>query len=100
LEAEAARADAERAALGEDEDNDNRKLRKPDRMRMVIKNKDEGTELFKGCVTVLLCYCVTVLGFLFQVIIQSSLGGNYRPAAARYHKALSHCGKNLNSLTE
>ena len=36
-------------------------------MRMVVKNKDEGTELFKG--------------------------GNYRPAAARYTKALSHCAK-------
>lgn len=33
-------------------------------MRLVVKNKDEGTELFKD--------------------------GNYRPAAARYHKALSH----------
>lgn len=38
-------------------------------MRLVIKNKDEGTELFKG--------------------------GNIRPAAARYQKALSHAGKNL-----
>lgn len=37
-----------------------------DRMRLVVKNKEEGTELFKG--------------------------GNYRPAAARYHKALSHSG--------
>ena len=35
-------------------------------MRLVVKNKEEGTELFKG--------------------------GNYRPAAARYHKALSHSG--------
>jgi tetratricopeptide (TPR) repeat protein len=34
---------------------------------MVVKNKDEGTELFKG--------------------------GNYRPAAARYHKALTHAAK-------
>jgi hypothetical protein len=74
LEAEAIRAEAEKAASGEgEEDNDNRKLRKPDRMRMVVKNKDEGTELFKG--------------------------GNYRPAAARYHKALTHCGKyNYTSL--
>merc|ERR1711991_508653 len=36
-------------------------------MRMVVKNKEEGTELFKG--------------------------GNYRPAAARYHKALTHASK-------
>lgn len=35
-------------------------------MRMVVKNKEEGTELFKG--------------------------GNIRPAAARYQKALSHAG--------
>lgn len=37
-----------------------------DRMRLVVKNKEEGTELFKG--------------------------GNFRPAAARYHKALTHSG--------
>jgi tetratricopeptide (TPR) repeat protein len=36
-------------------------------MRLVVKNKEEGTELFKG--------------------------GNYRPAAARYHKSLTHCAK-------
>jgi heat shock protein 4 len=51
----------------EDEDHDFRKLRKPERMRMVVKNKDEGTELFKD--------------------------GNIRPAAARYQKALSHAAK-------
>ena len=51
----------------DDEDHDNRKLKKADRMRLVVKNKDEGTELFKG--------------------------GNYRPAAARYHKALTHAAK-------
>lgn len=68
LQEEAARAAAERAANGEeDEDHDNRKLRKADRMRLVVKNKDEGTELFKG--------------------------GNYRPAAARYQKALTHAAK-------
>lgn len=38
-------------ASGEgEEDNDNRKLRKPDRMRMVVKNKDEGTNI-------ILCPC-------------------------------------------
>ena len=58
---------AERAAEGEDEDNDNRKLKKVDRMRLVTKNKEEGTELFKD--------------------------KNFRPAAARYHKALTHCAK-------
>ena len=36
-------------------------------MRLVVKNKEEGTELFKG--------------------------GNFRPAAARYHKSLSHAAK-------
>lgn len=35
-------------------------------MRLVVKNKEEGTELFKG--------------------------GNIRPAAARYQKALTHAG--------
>ena len=64
---EAAKAEAEKAAEGEDDDHDNRKLKKEDRMRMVVKNKEEGTELFKG--------------------------GNYRPAAARYHKALTHASK-------
>ena len=49
------------------DDHDNRKLKKPDRMRLVIKNKDEGAELFKG--------------------------GNFRPACARYQKALTHCCK-------
>jgi hypothetical protein len=69
LEAEAARAAAERAANGEDDDDDKdfRKLKKADRMRLVAKNKEEGTELFKG--------------------------GNWKPACARYHKALSHCSK-------
>merc|ERR1712070_1355808 len=67
LDEEAEKAKAEREVLGEDEDNDNRKLRKPERMRMVMKNKDEGNELFKG--------------------------GNLRPAAARYVKALTHCAK-------
>lgn len=68
LELEAARAAAEKAANGEeDEDHDTRKLRKADRMRLVVKNKEEGTELFKG--------------------------KNFRPAAARYQKALTHCAK-------
>ncbi|KAJ1429030.1 Hsp70 protein-domain-containing protein [Ochromonadaceae sp. CCMP2298] len=67
LEEEAVKGAAERAANGEDEDHDNRKLKKPDRMRLVLKNKEEGTELFKG--------------------------KNFRPAAARYQKALSHAAK-------
>merc|ERR1719231_556012 len=67
LKEESIKAEAERAAEGEDEDHDNRKLKKEDRMRMVVKNKEEGTELFKG--------------------------GNFRPAAARYHKALTHASK-------
>ncbi len=36
-------------------------------MRLVVKNKEEGTELFQG--------------------------GNFRPAAARYNKALTHAAK-------
>ena len=45
LSEESKKADAERAAEGEDEDHDNRKLKKPERMRMVLKNKEEGTEV-------------------------------------------------------
>lgn len=67
LNAQAVKANEDRSANGDEDDHDNRKLRKPERMRMVIKNKDEGTELFKG--------------------------GNMKPAAARYHKALTHCTK-------
>ena len=68
LEQASAQAAAERAANGEeDEDHDTRKLKFPERLRMVLKNKDEGTELFKG--------------------------QNYRPAAARYNKALTHAAK-------
>ena len=61
--------DAERAAEranGED-DHDRRKLKKEDRMRLVTRNKDEGTELFKG--------------------------GVYQQAAIRYTKALQNCAK-------
>lgn len=68
LEEEAKKAEAERANADEDdEDKDFRKLKKGDRMRLVTKNKEEGNELWKG--------------------------GNVRPAAARYHKALTHCAK-------
>jgi len=67
LEAASAQAAAERAAAGEDEDHDTRKLKFPDRLRLVTKNKEEGTELFQG--------------------------GNFRPAAARYNKALTHAAK-------
>lgn len=67
LEEESKKAAAERELEGEDEDHDNRKLKKADRMRMVVKNKEEGTELFQG--------------------------KNFRPAAARYHKALTHASK-------
>jgi molecular chaperone DnaK (HSP70) len=68
LQASSDAAAAERAASGEvDEDHDTRKLKFPDRLRMVQKNKEEGTELFKG--------------------------GNFRPAAARYNKALTHAAK-------
>lgn len=67
LQEEALKAQQEKEDGGEDEDHDNRKLKKNDRMRLVVKNKDEGNELFKG--------------------------GNYRMAAARYHKALTHSSK-------
>ena len=72
LEADAAAAAAERAAEGgDDDDHDNRKLRYPDRMRLAVKNKDEGTELFKGAVS----------------------AQQFRTAAARYTKSLTHCNK-------
>ncbi|OQR83021.1 hsp70-like protein [Achlya hypogyna] len=62
-------AEAQKAALEhkEDDDHDFRKLKTPDRMRLVMKNKDEGNELFRG--------------------------GNVQHAAARYVKALTHASK-------
>ena len=60
-------AEEERKANGEDDDHDRRKLKSADRMRLVIRNKDEATELFKG--------------------------KNYAHAAARYTKSLGHCSK-------
>jgi tetratricopeptide (TPR) repeat protein len=65
----AAERDAEAMLSGHDGegDHDNRKLPTKRRMEIVMKNKDEGTELFGD--------------------------GNYTFAAARYAKALSHCGK-------
>ena len=71
LEAASAAAAAERAANGDDEDHDQRKLKFPDRMRLVVKNKEEGTELFKGAVD----------------------NTQYRSACARYNKALTHAVK-------
>ncbi|TDH68519.1 hypothetical protein CCR75_000479 [Bremia lactucae] len=67
LEQESQKAEAERQADGGDEDHDIRKLKKPERMRMVVKNKEEGNELFRD--------------------------GNYKHAAARYVKALTHASK-------
>ncbi|TYZ61805.1 hypothetical protein PybrP1_004803 [[Pythium] brassicae (nom. inval.)] len=67
LEEESKKAAAERAAEGGDEDHDTRKLKKPERMRLVVKNKEEGNELFRD--------------------------GNVQHAAARYVKALSHASK-------
>jgi heat shock protein 4 len=72
MEAEAKQAQAERgdeaaADGGEEEDHDNRRLPKKRRMEIVMKNKQEANELFSD--------------------------GNYKFAAARYTKALSHCAK-------
>ncbi|EQC41602.1 hypothetical protein SDRG_01561 [Saprolegnia diclina VS20] len=64
LEAESAKAALE---TKDDDDHDFRKLKTPDRMRLVMKNKDEGNELFRG--------------------------GNVQHAAARYVKALTHASK-------
>ena len=52
---------------GDDDDHDNRRLPKKRRMEIVMKNKAEANELFSD--------------------------GNYKFAAARYTKALSHCAK-------
>lgn len=67
LEEESKKAADERAAEGHDEDHDTRKLKKPERMRLVVKNKEEGNELFRD--------------------------GNVQHAAMRYVKALSHASK-------
>ena len=47
LEKAAKEAQDEKMANGEDEDHDNRKLKKADRMRLVMKIKKR-TEIFKG----------------------------------------------------
>jgi len=69
MEAEAKKAQEEREgeADGEEDDHDNRRLPKKRRMEIVMKNKAEANELFGD--------------------------GNYKFAAARYTKALSHCAK-------
>ncbi|CAM9690356.1 unnamed protein product, partial [Sphacelaria rigidula] len=72
IDAEAKAFEEERRKNGEEEeDHDTRKLPKPERMRLIVKNKEashsEGTELFKG--------------------------QNYRAAGARYSKALTHAAK-------
>ena len=64
------RKEHERAlAAGEldKEDHDQRKMKKEDRMRLVVKNKEEGNELFRG--------------------------GNYQHAVNHYVKALTHTDK-------
>mmetsp|Transcript_756 Transcript_756/g.924 ORF Transcript_756/g.924 Transcript_756/m.924 type:complete len:753 (+) Transcript_756:106-2364(+) len=67
LEEAAAKAAAELEASGGKDDHDFRKLSKPDRMKKVVLNKEEGTSLFKD--------------------------GNYEPASLRYKRALQHCEK-------
>jgi len=68
MEEEAKRAQAEKGDDEDDnDDHDNRRLPKKRRMEIVMKNKEEANELFKD--------------------------GNYKFAAARYTKALGHCGK-------
>ena len=69
MEEEAKKAEIERMGQADEdeEDHDNRRLPKKRRMEIVMKNKSEANELFGG--------------------------GNYKFAAARYTKALSHCAK-------
>jgi len=69
-EARAAAAEAAAASGGENDDeadHDTRRLPTKRRMEIVLKNKNEANELFSD--------------------------GNYRHAAARYAKALTHCAK-------
>jgi len=73
LEEERKRAEAEEAAKPKD-DHDRRQLKKGDRMKKLVSNKTEGTELFKG--------------------------GNYVPAIERYVKALVHSSKFLGDLNQ
>ena len=63
----AEQAAKEKEASGESDDHDFRKLKKPERMRKVQINKQEGTELFKD--------------------------KNYDYAMKRYKRALLHCTK-------
>jgi|GEM_PF-2801049 len=67
LEREAAEAAAELEANGGKDDHDTRRLKKPERMRKVTMNKEEGNTLFKD--------------------------GNFEAAALRYIRALQHCEK-------
>lgn len=66
---ESVRLAAERLAATEQDggDHDSRRMKKADRMKYVLKNKAEATELFKG--------------------------GNFALCTQRYIKALAHCGK-------
>lgn len=66
LDDSAKQAAMEKEANGTD-DHDFRKLKKPERMRLVVKNKEEGNDLFRD--------------------------GNHKHAAARYVKALTHASK-------
>jgi len=109
LEAASAAAEAERAAKGDDdEDHDTRKLKYPDRLRLVLKNKEEGARpprdrpcppdappppplvaapSPRGLPPATHDACHQSLGTeLFK-------GQNFRPAAARYNKALTHAAK-------
>lgn len=67
IAAKQAQAEKQKGENGEEDDYDNRRLPKKRRMEIIMKNKGEANELFKD--------------------------GNWRFAAARYTKALSHCTK-------
>merc|ERR1712173_10790 len=67
LEELSKRAAEELEASGGKDDHDFRKLKKPERMKKVMMNKDEGTSLFKD--------------------------GNYEAASLRYKRSHAHCDK-------
>lgn len=73
-QAELAAANAARQAEGAGEDHDTRPLRKAERLRLAVSNKDEGTQLFKD--------------------------GNMAPAVARWTRALEHTTKFIDLTPE
>ena len=73
-QAELSAANAARQAEATHEDHDSRPLRKAERLRLALNNKEEGTQLFKD--------------------------GNLAPAVARWTRALEHTNKFIDLTPE